>query len=227
MTPDPDQLWSRSANSASVSSRSAASAESTIDSGRFPPGMGITTGDWASSQASATRWALTPREAATSAKAGCLRASSLAFPSPPSGLQDREPELRAHLDLGAAAAEPRAELILHAHEALAQHGVRGPDLPGIRVGEPDHAHLPRVGDLAEGPDDVVVAHLRGPGGGDATARFGPRRAARGSRPRPGAGAPAGCPRPTRRQRCDGRRRYVVLLSTGTQCYGLLVVSNTG
>ena len=44
---------SRSSSSAS-SARSGAQAESVIDSGRLAPGMGITTGDLASSQASVT-----------------------------------------------------------------------------------------------------------------------------------------------------------------------------
>ena len=57
------------ATSSCVSSRSAAAAESVIDVGRLAPGMGMTTGDCASSQARATCWALTPRASATSAKA--------------------------------------------------------------------------------------------------------------------------------------------------------------
>lgn len=40
-------------NSSSVSSMSAAAAESVTDEGRFAPGIGMTQGDWASSHASA------------------------------------------------------------------------------------------------------------------------------------------------------------------------------
>lgn len=48
------QLASRRDSSSVVSSISAAAAESVIEDGRLAPGMGMTTGDCASSQASAT-----------------------------------------------------------------------------------------------------------------------------------------------------------------------------
>ena len=149
-------------SSSSVSSRSAAAAESVIDCGRFAPGMGMTTGDWASSQASATCCALTPRACATSAKAGCLSASSLASPRPPSGLHGRKarPSSSQTSISGRLLRKAGLNWFWTLDERVAEDGVGGADLVGVRVGEADHGDLAGVGDLLEGADDLVVGDLR-------------------------------------------------------------------
>ena len=55
--------------------------------------------------------------------------------------QERQAELRAHVDLGTAAAERRRELVLHADQRVAERLVRLPDLGRVGVGEPDHPDL--------------------------------------------------------------------------------------
>ena len=73
--------------------------------------------------------------------------------------QEREAELLADVDLGAARAELGAELVLHAHERVAEDGVRGADLLRVGVGEADVGDLAAVGDLLERADDLVVGDL--------------------------------------------------------------------
>src|SRR5690606_38136672 len=66
--------------------------------------------------------------------------------------EEREAELVADVDLGPAAAERRGELVLHAHEVVAEHRVGRTDLVGVDVGETDGAHLAGVRDLAQHAD---------------------------------------------------------------------------
>ena len=74
--------------------------------------------------------------------------------------QERQAQFRADVDLRSAPAEGGRELVLHAHQHVSEHGVGGADLVGVGVGEPDHADLPRVRDVLQRADDLVVGHLR-------------------------------------------------------------------
>ena len=74
------------ASSAGVRVRSAAWAESMMDSGRLAPGIGMTTGALASIQARVTCWGETPWASATCWNALCLVPRSPARAMPPSGL---------------------------------------------------------------------------------------------------------------------------------------------
>src|SRR6478736_337525 len=67
--------------------------------------------------------------------------------------QEGQAELLAHVDLGPARAELRAELVLHADQ-------RGADLLRVGVGEADVGDLAAVGDLLQRADDLVVGDLR-------------------------------------------------------------------
>src|SRR5262245_27345687 len=84
-----------------------------IDSGRLAPGIGMTTGALANSQASATRCGETPRSAAISAKA------ARQLPGPADAAeraprQERDARRRAVLQLALAGPERWGELVLHA-----------------------------------------------------------------------------------------------------------------
>jgi len=79
-------------------------------------------------------------------------ARSLASESPPSGLHGKEgePELLTHVDLRAAAAERRGELVLHTDQSRAELSVGEPDLLGVRVRDPDHRDLATSGGSRRG-----------------------------------------------------------------------------
>ena len=192
------------ARSSSLSSRSAAAAESRIDCGRLAPGIGMTTGDWASSQASATCCGLTPLLGGHLGEGRVVIGERLgvAQPAERAPREERQAELGAHVDLGTAAAEGRRELVLHAHQPVADHLVRQPDLIGVGVRDADPRDLAGVLDLLEGADDLFVRHLR----------IGPvvlperdlldAQPLAGWRRRPRAGGPRSCPGPTLRPRCE-------------------------
>ena len=122
----------------------------------------MTTGDWASSHASATCCGADAACGGDLGEGGVLVGELLgvAEATERAPREEGEAELLADVDLGAAAAEGRAELVLDAHEGVAEHGVGGADLLGVRVGEADHGDLAAVGDLLEGADDLVVGHVR-------------------------------------------------------------------
>src|SRR5690606_6839407 len=85
--PLPCKPHPRRASSSAVSSSDAAPAESRMDSGRLAPGIGMTTGLRASSQARQTCCGETPRASPISAKAS---RRSRALRMPPSGDQGRK-----------------------------------------------------------------------------------------------------------------------------------------
>jgi hypothetical protein len=116
-------------------------------SGREAPGMGITRGDLASSQARHTTCGVRPRSAATRPKA------SKRSPSAP-------PELIAEFELGLAATERGRELVLHRREPPAEDLLGETDL--LRVGIRDSGLPDRAGveEIPDGADGVLVRHIR-------------------------------------------------------------------
>src|SRR4051794_35063295 len=85
----PAHCWSSRRRSSASRVSSTALTESATDSGRLAPGIGITVGDCASSQARQTCCGLTPYLSAISAKGANLVPSADASDMPPSGLQGR------------------------------------------------------------------------------------------------------------------------------------------
>ena len=159
----------------------------------------MTTGDWASSQASATCWALTPRSSATS-----LRRPGACRPAP-----WRRPGRRAGSTAGRPGRAPRTRRsragccgtagenwFCTLTSASPSDLVRRPDLVGVGVGQADHARPCREScDLPQRADHLVVGRPSGRAGGAATARSARRRGAAGWRRRPRAGAGGELSRP--------------------------------
>jgi hypothetical protein len=74
--------------------------------------------------------------------------------------QERQPELRAQLDLGQGAPERRRELVLHRHEPVTEDRVGGGDLAGVGVGDAGRRDQPLVEELAQAAHRLGVRHLR-------------------------------------------------------------------
>src|SRR5690606_29455132 len=74
--------------------------------------------------------------------------------------EEGEAEFGADVDLRLAGAEPRRVLVLHAHQAVAEDGVGGPDLLRVRVGDPGHLDLAGVVQVLQRADGLLVRDLR-------------------------------------------------------------------
>jgi hypothetical protein len=128
-------------------------------SGRLAPGMGITTGALASSQARATRWGETPWASATSAKARWRPPRSRPRADPPERApgQEGDPLGGAEGQLALGAAEAGGELVLDAGHLHQLAGLV--DLVDADVGEADQPDLAGRLELGQRPHRLGEGHL--------------------------------------------------------------------
>ena len=113
-------------------------------SGRLEPGIGMTTGACASSQASATCCGRGVQLLGHLGERGVARAQvgralDAAERAP---REEGDAELGAQVELGLAGAEARGVLVLHRRQPATQHLLGAADLVGVGVGDAGEPDLP-------------------------------------------------------------------------------------